>query len=50
MRRYQRAAAWLLSFIAAFYLSACQGKTEGIDVLIFSDMSKAMKDQLVEKA
>lgn len=50
MRRHQRAAAWLLSFIAAFYLSACQGKTEGIDVLIFSDMSKAMKDQLVEKA
>ncbi|EKF36559.1 MULTISPECIES: hypothetical protein [Bacillus] len=50
MRRRQRAAAWLLSFIAAFCLSACQGKTEGIDVLIFSDMSKGMKDQLVKKA
>ncbi|KIL10190.1 lipoprotein YteS [Bacillus altitudinis] len=50
MKRQKRAAAWLLSFIAAFCLSACHGKTNGIDVLIFSDMSKGMKDQLVEKA
>ncbi|WHX43991.1 lipoprotein YteS [Bacillus pumilus] len=50
MKRQKRAAAWLISFIAAFCLSACHGKTNGIDVLIFSDMSKGMKDQLVEKA
>ena len=50
MRRQKRAVVWLISFIAAFCLSACQGKTNGIDVLIFSDMSKGMKDQLVEKA
>ncbi|MBD3860198.1 lipoprotein YteS [Bacillus sp. 28A-2] len=50
MKRHQRAAACLISFIAVFCLSACQGKTNGIDVLIFSDMSKGMKDQLVEKA
>ncbi|PRR93589.1 MULTISPECIES: lipoprotein YteS [unclassified Bacillus (in: firmicutes)] len=50
MKRQKRAAAWLISFVAAFCLSACQGKTNGIDVLIFSDMSKGMKDQLVEKA
>ncbi|MBR0614093.1 MULTISPECIES: hypothetical protein [Bacillus] len=50
MRRQKRAAVWLISFIAAICLSACQGKTNGIDVLIFSDMSKGMKDQLVEKA
>ncbi|WP_426004528.1 lipoprotein YteS [Bacillus sp. DWP3-1] len=50
MKRRKRGAVWLLSFIAALCLSACQGKTNGIDVLIFSDMSKGMKDQLVEKA
>ncbi|TYS29741.1 lipoprotein YteS [Bacillus pumilus] len=50
MKRRKRGAVWLLSFIAAFSLSACQGETNGIDVLIFSDMSKGMKDQLVEKA
>ncbi|WP_395894024.1 lipoprotein YteS [Bacillus safensis subsp. safensis] len=50
MRRQKRAVEWLISFIAAICLSACQGKTNGIDVLIFSDMSKGMKDQLVEKA
>ncbi|MGX9292127.1 lipoprotein YteS [Bacillus sp. A015] len=50
MKRCQRAAVWLISFIAAFCLSACQRETNGIDVLIFSDMSKGMKDQLMEKA
>ncbi|MEM5030264.1 lipoprotein YteS [Bacillus pumilus] len=50
MKRKIKAAAWLFSFIAAFCLSACHGKTNSIDVLIFSDMSKGMKDQLVEKA
>lgn len=50
MKRRKRGAVWLLSFIAAFCLSACHGKTNGIDVLIFSDMSKGMKEQLVEKA
>lgn len=49
MRKCQRAAMLFIGFIAAFCLSACQGETGGIDVLIFSDMSKGMKDQLMEK-
>ncbi|MDM5299147.1 lipoprotein YteS [Bacillus pumilus] len=40
----------LISMITVFCMSACQGETDGVQVLIYSDMSKGMKDQLIEKA
>ncbi|MFJ5965313.1 lipoprotein YteS [Bacillus sp. NPDC093026] len=50
MRRIQRVAVLMIAFIAVLCMVACQRNTDGINVLIFSDMSKGMKDQLMEKA
>ncbi|MFS0654510.1 lipoprotein YteS [Bacillus sp. 179-C3.3 HS] len=50
MRTCGWAPLLFISFFMVFCLSACQEKTSGIEVLIFSDMSKGMKEQLMEKA